>query len=121
MLQTPLHLLQRVCLAAAPIHLCPSCNPGLYVVPARKRQDLFLEHPIVSSCMRPGTDDRHFPGQDVKKLWKLVNVVRRKMRPTRVTRGSCLTTCLNSHPSSRVVMERNLNTRMVLLLYPCRF
>src|SRR5262249_33631736 len=76
MLQTTLHLLERVRLAAAPIHLRPSCNPGPYVVPARKWQDLFLEHPIVSSCMRPGTNDRHFSRQDVKKLWKLVNVSR---------------------------------------------
>src|SRR5262249_1696197 len=74
MLQTSLHLLERVRLAAVSIHLRPSCNSGLYVVPARKRQDLFLEHPIVSSCVRSGTDDRHFPGQDVKKLRKLVNV-----------------------------------------------
>src|SRR5262249_15278961 len=69
-----LHLLERVRLAAAPIHLGPSCNAGLYVVPARKRHDLFLEHPIVISCMRPGTNDRHFSRQDVKKLWKFVNV-----------------------------------------------
>src|SRR5262249_21504524 len=46
--------------------------------------------------------------------------VRLRIRPTRVTRGSFLTACLKWHPSSIVVIDRNLRTLMTSLLYPCR-
>src|SRR5262249_23235733 len=46
--------------------------------------------------------------------------VRLRIRPTRVTRGSFLTACLKWHPSSIVVIDRNLTTLMTSLLYPCR-
>jgi hypothetical protein len=42
--------------------------------------------------------------------------VRRRKRPTRVTRGSFLTACLKWRPSSVVVIDRNLRTLMASLL-----
>jgi hypothetical protein len=58
MFHTALHLLERVRFATS-IHLRPPrnlINSGLDVVPAPKLQDLFLEHPIVINCMRPGAN-----------------------------------------------------------------
>ena len=48
-------------------------------------------------------------------------LVRRKTRPTRVTRGSFLAACLiNSLLFSKTFIERNFNTQIGSLSYPCR-
>ena len=65
--------------------------------------------------------DADDPNQDIEQRRKLIDIVWRMKRPSRVTGGSCLVTGLKLSPSSLAVIDLKFSRRMGSLLKPCRF
>jgi len=87
-----LHLLQRIGISAVSIDLSPASKPVMPGLTLWRRGNDEISLANVSFCAvacgrGPTIDDRHVTGQDIEQLGKLV---RRRKRPSRVTRGSCL-------------------------------